>query len=483
MKKALVVAFLAGAATVFGFAPFGVFPVSFVTLALLFHLWRSAATPRQAACLGFGWGLGCFLAGVSWVYVSMHDVGGMAMPLAVIATTLFCSYLALFPALAGYLFRRAATTDFRSILLAASLWTLTEWLRGWLLTGFPWLAVGYSQTPPSPLAGYAPLIGVFGVGALVAGVASWLAYRWRRTSTWAGIALVMLGGAALHGVPWTQPTGQTLTVSLLQGNIPQSLKWVPEHLPRSLDIYARLADEHPAQLTVLPETAVPLFFDQIPREFLHRLTRHGDVMLGGILRNAQGYTNAAIALSRDGALQTYSKIHLVPFGEFVPRGFAWFFGLVDIPMSDFSAGAPGQKPLVVAGQQLMPNICYEDLFGEELLSALPQATLLVNLSNTAWFGDSLAQPQHLQIARMRALETGRPILRATNTGMTAALAPDGGIVAALPPFTADALTVSVRGYAGLTPYARLGNGPAIVLALATCGLALLVRQRRPSGGR
>jgi apolipoprotein N-acyltransferase len=480
MKKALLVAFLAGAATVLGFAPFGLFPLPILTLALLFHLWRRAASPRQAAWQGFAWGLGCFLAGVSWVYVSLHDVGGMALPLAAVATLLFCVWLSLFPTLAGYLFRRVATADFRSILLAAGLWTLTEWLRGWLLTGFPWLAIGYSQAPPSPLAGYAPIVGVYGVGLLVAGVASWLTFGWRRVSTWIGIAAIVGGGFALRPVAWTQPVGAPLTVSLLQGNIPQSLKWVPEHLQLSLETYARLADQHPAQLTVLPETAVPLLLDQIPREFLHRLTRHGDVMLGSVLHNATGYTNAALALSSDGVMQAYSKAHLVPFGEFVPPGFAWFFGLVNIPMSDFSAGAPNQPPLVVRGQRLMPNICYEDLFGEELLAALPRATLLVNLSNTAWFGDSLAQPQHLQIARMRALETGRPILRATNTGMTAALAPDGVVIAALPPFTADALTVSVRGHTGLTPYARIGNA----LALALAGLAIVASvTRRSVNGR
>lgn len=481
MNRAALVAFLTGAATVFGFAPFELFPLPVLTLGLLFHLWRRAENPRQAAWRGFAWGMGCFLAGVSWVYVSLHDVGGMAMPLAGIATLLFCAWLALFPALAGYLFRRTATADFADVPLAAGLWTLTEWLRGWLLTGFPWLAIGYSQAPPSPLAGFAPVVGVHGLGFIVACLAAALVFHHRRG--WLVVAGVALAGLGLRGVAWTQPAGAPLSVSLLQGNIPQSLKWVPEHLQLSLETYARLADEHPAQLTVLPETAVPLFYDQIPRQFLHRLTRHGEALLGSALRTAGGYTNGALAVSPDGAVQAYSKVHLVPFGEFVPPGFAWFFGLVNIPMSDFSAGAPDQEPLVVDGQRLMPNICYEDLFGEELLRALPRATLLVNLSNTAWFGDSLAQPQHLQIARMRALETGRPILRATNTGMTAALAPDGGIVAALPPFAAGALTVSVRGHTGLTPYARTGNLPAILFALAACGLAPRVRQRRLRNGR
>ncbi len=477
MRKTPLVAFLTGAATVFGFAPFELFPLPLLTLGLLFHLWRRAGSPRQAAWQGFAWGMGCFLAGVSWVYVSLHDVGGMAMPLAAAATLLFCVWLALFPALAGYLFRRAATADFADLPLAAGLWTLTEWLRGWLLTGFPWLAIGYSQAPPSPLAGFAPIFGVHGLGLIVAFLAAALVFH--RCRGWIVVVGVALVGLGLRDVAWTQPAGAPLSVSLLQGNIPQSLKWVPEHLQLSLETYARLADEHPAQLTVLPETAVPLFYDQIPRDFLRRLTRHGDAMLGGVTRHGVGYNNAALTLSPDGIVQTYAKVHLVPFGEFVPPGFAWFFGLVNIPMSDFSAGAPNQPPLVVAGQRLMPNICYEDLFGEALLPALPRATLLVNLSNTAWFGDSLAQPQHLQIARLRALETGRTILRATNTGMTAAIAPDGRVTAVLPPFTTGALKVSAQGFSGLTPFARVGN--ALAVSLACLAVAIAVARRRVNG--
>ena len=483
MSKSLLVASLAGAATVFGFAPFEVLPIPVLTLALLFHLWRRADSAPGAAWLGLAWGLGCFLAGVSWVYVSLHDVGGMAMPLAAIATLLFCGGLALFPALVGYLFRRAATTDFRAIPLAAGLWTLAEWLRGWLLTGFPWLAIGYSQTPPSPLAGYAQVVGVYGVGLLVAGVASCLTFAWRRPLAWLAIGIVVAGGAGLRTITWTRPAGEPLNASLLQGDVPQSLKWVPENLRLSMDTYARLAAEHPARLTVLPETAIPLPFDRIPEEFLRRLTAAGPVLMGAAIRDRSGgYVNGALAVTPELSIASYAKVHLVPFGEFVPPGFGWFFGLVDIPMSNFSAGARQQRPLDVAGQKIMPNICYEDLFGEELLAALPDATLLVNLSNTAWFGDSLAQPQHLQIARLRALETGRMILRATNTGMTAAITPDGRVTAALPPFTAGALEVAAQGFSGLTPFARFGNTLAAWLACLAVAVAVLRRRVNGRGG-
>ena len=358
---------------------------------------------------------------------------------------------------------------------------MIEWLRSWLLTGFPWLSVGYSQTPPSPLAGFAPLFGVFGVGFLLVLIAVLLASGWRNLRVLAVVAIVIAAGQGLRTVGWTQPVGEPFTAALLQGNIPQSLKWIPENLPLSVQTYARLASEHPAQLTVLPETAIPLMFDQIPREVLETLTRHGDVLLGTAIRTREGgYTNGAVALTPQLAVQAYAKEHLVPFGEYIPPGFSWFFGLVNIPMDDFTAGPPGQKPFAVLGQKLMPNICYEDAFGDQVRAGLPEATVLVNLSNTAWFGDSLAQPQHLQIARMRAMETGRPMLRATNTGMTAALAPDGSVSAVLPPFTADALTVRVRGYAGRTPFAQVGDRFAALVACLVCLPAWRARRKMPA---
>ncbi len=432
MRGTRAAALLLGAATVLGFAPFGLYPLPLLTLALL-------------------------------------------------ATVLFCAVLALFPALAGYVFRRWLGGGVGpQALLAAGAWTLVEWLRSWVFTGFPWLAIGYSQGPPSPLATYAPIIGVFGVGFLAAFCAALLAFGWKRFWPAVIVVAVVGGGFGLRGFGWTEPVGGPITVALLQGNIPQSLKWKPENLTLSIDTYTRLAARHPAQLTVLPETAMPLMFDEISRDVLRALTSHGDALLGVAVRtqengHADGYVNAAVALTPDLQVHAYAKRHLVPFGEYVPPGFDWFFRLVDIPMSDFTAGPSRQKPLDLAGQKVMPNICYEDVFGGEILRGLPQATLLINISNTAWFGDSLAQPQHLQIAQMRALETGRPMLRATNTGMTAAVAPDGTVSAVLPPFTVGALTVSVRGYQGTTPFAQAGNSPAILLAFLAC---LPARRRR-----
>ena len=479
-----------GGISVFGFAPFELFPLPVLALALLFRLWQRSSSPRGAAGLGFCYGLGFYLAGVSWVYVSLHDVGGMAAPLAIAATVLFCAYLALFPALAGYLSCRLARTDFyKNALLLAGLWTLTEWLRGWLFTGFPWLALGYSQTPPSPLAGYAAVLGSYGIGFLAALIAALPALDWRRKSGWVVILVLLGGGVLLRGMDWTQPAGKPVSVALLQGNIPQSLKWVPERLPLSIDSYVGLAQKHPAALTILPETAIPLFFDELPRDVLKALTQHGDALLGIAIRHREGgYVNGAVAVRKDAVqpaptFQTYAKRHLVPFGEYIPPGFDWFFRLVHIPMADFSAGPRDQPPLAIAGQQIAPNICYEDLFGEEIIRALPQATLLINLSNTAWFGDSLAQPQHLQIARLRAMETGRTMLRATNTGITAAIAPDGRVLGQLPAFTAGALRVEAQGFSGLTPYARWGNTLALLIAIGAVLPAFLAAYRRRQNNR
>ncbi len=471
--RRLIAAFLLGGVSVLGFAPFGIFPLPLIALAALVLL-LSGARARAAAWLAYAFGLGFFLAGVSWVYVSMHEFGGMSLPLAGLAAVLFCGVLAIYPALAGYVYARLASGRFATdALLFAGAWTLTEWLRGWVLSGFPWLALGYAQTPPSPLAGYASLLGVYGVGFVGSLIAALLGLAWhhRERALRAVVAVIVLCGAGygLLQIAWTEPVGKPLRVTLLQGNIEQSLKWRPERLSESLRTYLRLASAHPADLVVLPETAVPLMLDQLPQDYVAELRRHGDVLLGVPSRDEQGRFYNTAVLFDAAPPRLYSKRHLVPFGEFTPPAFAWTLALLHVPMSDFSAGAANQPPLESAGQKIAVNICYEDVFGEEIIRALPEATLLVNLSNTAWFGDSLAQPQHLQIAQMRALETGRTMLRATNTGMTAIVTPQGHVERELQPFTEDALVGEAQGYSGATPYVRWGN--AAVLFLIVCAFA------------
>ena len=491
MRGRCFAAFALGAVGVLGFAPVGWFPLEWLSLGGLFALLvREADGERRtlpATLIAAAFGFGLFLAGVSWVYVSLSVFGGMPMPLAGMATILFCAVLALFPAATGALFVYLAPPSWwRRCLLFAAVWTLFEWCRGWAFTGFPWLAAGYSQTPPSPLAGYAPLVGVYGVSLLSALVGAnlfaigrlWRStaagrergwQRWRPIPPLLAAGLILAGGFLLREAQWTQATGDPVSVALLQGNVPQEMKWRPERFIDSLRTYYRLALDNPAQLTVLPETALPAFLDQVPAEYLDALgqlalRRNGDLLLGIAIAEGSEYFNAAWSAGASGQ-QRYSKVHLVPFGEFVPRGFAWFMAMANIPMSNFTAGSPGQPPLRLAGQSVGVNICYEDAFGEEIIGALPAATLLVNVSNVAWFGDSLAPAQHLQIARMRALESGRMMLRATNTGMTAIVDVNGQVVSALPPFTRGALVAEVQGHSGATPYVRWGNWPVVVFAV------------------
>jgi apolipoprotein N-acyltransferase len=376
-------------------------------------------------------------------------------------------------------FKRWQPTDFwRQAVLFAALLAAGDWIRSWLFTGFPWLALGYSQTPPSPLAGFAPLFGVFGLSALVA-LSGALLLRLRIGAT--ALIVLSLTGFGLRQIEWTSPQGEPVSVALIQGNIPQEMKFRPEAFIRTLNLYRDLIDANPAQLTLLPETAFPVFIDQLPEAYIDALKalagrQKGDIILGTLTGDNNTYYNSALSLGTS-PLQVYSKSHLVPYGEFIPPGFAWFMAYAHIPASSFSRGPEMQAPLAVAGQQVAANICYEDVFGSEIIRALPEAGILANLSNTAWFGDSLAQPQHLQIAQMRALETGRPMLRATNTGMTAIVAPDGTVQAALPPFTTGALRGAVQAHGGSTPYGRLGDWPAVAL-IATLLLLGLVRKRR-----
>ena len=487
---ASLAAFLLGAATVLGFAPAGLAPLPVLTAAGLLWLWQGAAAPRRAAALGFAFGLGLFLAGVSWVYVSLHQFGAMPAPLAAIATLLFCAFLALFPALVGYLQARSGRplAD-RQLLLIPALWVLAEWVRDWIFTGFPWLTLGYSQAA-SPLGAYATLIGVFGVSWLVwlcAGLLLALARGGRRAAALAALALLAGAGYALREIEWTQPQGAPVTVSLLQGNIPQEMKWDEARYASTIQLYRRMTADSAARLTVLPETAIPRFLDALDPELLRTLaatarSHGGDLIIGLPVRDGPGrYYNSVLGLGTS-ATQRYDKTHLVPFGEFIPPGFGWVLAVLQIPLSDFSRGSAAQAPLALAGQKIAVNICYEDAFGEEIIRALPEATLLVNVSNVAWFGDSLAPHQHLQIAQLRALETGRTMLRATNTGMTAIIDHHGNIAAALPEFTRGALNGSAQGRSGATPYVRWGNAPVMALALLVCGLFTLGRTRTRGAG-
>jgi apolipoprotein N-acyltransferase len=504
-----LLAFVAGAATVFAFAPFSLAPVTLAALALLFLLWQNAATGQDGAWLGFTFGCGLFGAGVSWVYIALETFGGMPMPIAVIATAGFVAYLALWPALAGWVVVRATTAgSWTRLLAAAAAWTLAEWLRGYVFTGFPWLAVGYAEllaAGPLPLAGYAPLGGVFLVSlavalcaAAVAGIMSELA-RARLAhgvACLAGLMLVIGGGAALTRIEWTTAQGPPVAISLVQGNVSQAQKFDPEFRPQNYELYERLVRISKGRLVVLPESAFPQFADEIPGEVFLRLADAGRARDGNILVGlftiepplAKGdderIYNSVVSLGA-APPQLYRKRHLVPFGESIPLKplTGWFINRVlAIPLADQAAGPAVQPPFEVAGQKVALNICYEDAFGAELNPVARAATLLVNVTNDAWYGRSIAARQHNQIAAMRALETGRPMLRATNTGITSAIAHDGHVLAELPWFTSGILEIEIAGRVGDTPYLRFGDLPALLLACVLL-VAVAIGARRRSGNR
>jgi apolipoprotein N-acyltransferase len=480
-----------GAVNVFSFSPFDLFPLPLFTFAALMSLWVRAGHMRKAGFLGFAFGLGYFGAGVSWIYVSLHDFGGMPALVTVLVTALFCAYLALFAAAAGWLaLRLAPGGGLTFILAAAASWTLGEWLRGWLFSGFPWLTIGYSQVPTSPLAGFAPLFGVFGVSfvtVLAAGmIQGFISKPERRWSFALGVLLLLAGGFGLGQVVWTTPFGAPLSVSLLQGNIAQEMKFREESLIGQLQTYLDLTKQNPAQLVILPESAVPLLRSQVPEGYLEQLegmakARGGDLLLGLFDHDEStgAIYNSVISLGTS-ATQIYRKHHLVPFGEFIPMKplVGWVYDtFLHIPLADQARGAHVQEPIKVAGQRVAVDICYEDAFGEEIVRQLPEATLLVNVSNDAWFGERIAPWQHTQIAQTRALETGRYMLRATNTGVTSIIDHRGELLGHLPQLTTAALRGTAQGREGETPYVRLGNAPIVALSLAVIGALAWPRRR------
>lgn len=485
----LLAAMFAGAVAVLGFAPFQLFPLPVVSLAVLFGLLAHRQRAGDGFVLGLAWGLGFFVAGISWLYVALNRFGGMPGAIAALCIFLFAAYLALWPAIASELFVRfKGRRVWRNALLAAGLWMLAEWLRGWLLTGFPWLSIGYSQTPPSPLAGFFPLLGVFGVSGIVVVIAAGLGMMAprgaHRMMPWTLATLIVLGsGYGLRGITWTQPAGESLSVALVQTNIEQDLKWERGRLRQWLDLNDQFVRSAEARLVVLPESTLPVLSELLPEGYLAKMSgglsaRGSDAIVGVFMRDAEGRIyNAALSLGAS-ETQRYAKQHLVPFGEYSPPTFDWFYRVANIPMSDQTSGGPNQAPMRFDDQRLALNICYEDAFGNEIRSRAEEATILVNLSNLAWYGDSFAQPQHLQIARVRAMETGRPMLRATNTGMTAAIGPQGELIGVLPPFTRGVLEVSVQGMRGQTPYLRWGDGMALGLALAALLPAVMRRRNK-----
>ena len=496
--RAALITLLAGAASVLSFAPFGAWWLVFGTTAGMLYLVRLQTARLAAAGLGFLFGLGMFLAGVGWVYLSMADYGGIPPLLAATLTLAFCAYLAAFHSLfAACAWSLRAWPETAAGLTVAGLWSGGEWLRG-ELGGLPWLSLGYSQVPSSPLAGYLPVLGVYGAGAFLIfaawALSSMLARRLRLPYAIAAIGLVLVLGASLEHVPWTRPTGVVTSVALLQGNVEQDIKWRPEHVNATLEQYAAMVERTSARLVVLPETALPLFADEIAASYLQRLRRHveeqGALLAFGVVERqaspagTQVY-NSTLGVS-SGETMRYRKHRLVPFGEYVPFRplLRWALGWIEIPMSDMTPGHALQEPWSFDNQRIAVNICFEDVFGSAIARAAKPSTLLVNLSNLAWFGSSVAAAQHLQIAQARSLETGRYSARATNTGSTAVIDNKGRIIARLQEHLAGTLVARVEGFSGTTPYMRWADWPIVLWALlALMTIILKVRRFGPDSPR
>ncbi|WP_245621704.1 apolipoprotein N-acyltransferase [Sedimenticola selenatireducens] len=488
----LTAAFAAGALSVLAFAPFSLYPLALAGPLLLLWLWRDA-TPRFGFQSGWAYGLGLLGFGVFWLHISIDQFGNMGTAAAMAITLLFVLAIALYYGLVGWLTARlwqAGMGGWWLFGLVPSLWVLGEWLRGWILTGFPWLLLGYSQID-SPLAGYAALFGVYGVSWLLL-LSAVLLFRLLSPAVtgrlWlaCGLALLWGGGLLLSLVTWTEPAGPPLKVSMIQGNIAQEAKWRRDSLRPTLDLYTGLTRENwQSNLIIWPETAVPAFAHQVEELLLRPLTEEAlanqSALLIGIPMwdvESGAYYNSMISLGQERG--SYAKRHLVPFGEFMPLK-AWLRPLIDwlqIPMSDFTAGDSTRPLLRVAGYWAGISICYEDAFGEEVIEALPQAAFLVNASNDAWFGDSLAPSQHLEIARMRALESGRYLLRSTNTGISALIDPKGKVRDFSPAFQRHVLSGEIIPMQGATPYVRIGNWGVVLFSCLVVGGALFRFGRR-----
>ncbi len=480
-----VTSLLAGIILAMAFAPFELGYLSVIVLYALFLSWEDVSAAK-AAWRGYLFGLGVFGAGVSWVYVSVHDYGHASALSAGLVTAAFVGFWALFPALAGYCAVRAqfAVGHRLNVLVLPLVWVLVEYLRGdWVLNGFPWLQVAYGHID-TPLGGYIPIIGVYGTGFLVALSASLcrFAAKNRSKAIWPITILVSiwLGGGLLKTIRWTHPIGNAFPVALVQGNIPQDQKWLPDNKLKTLQKYRTLTDAHwQSKLIIWPESSIPAYLSEVDGFFITPLEadaqKHGtDLVVSLPLedRDSEALYNGVLNLGHE--RRVYKKNHLLPFGEYLPLQplSGYVLNLLGIKLGNFTSGGAHQPLLKANGYAFATTICYEDVFGDEVIQNSQAAAFLVNVTNDAWFGDSIEPHQHLQMARMRALETGRYLLRATNTGATAIVDAQGKIINQAPLFETAVLTGTVVPMGGVTPYVRIGD--TWIMAFLAGGLLVLI---------
>lgn len=488
-----LLAIVAGALITPSLAPFSIWPLGLFSLGLLVWLLEDIS-PRRAALRGWCYGLGLFGAGTSWVYVSIHVYGYAPVPLAVFLTVLFSAGLALFTALTTYVYARwVRPAPLGNTLGFAAVITLGDWWRSWFLTGFPWLYPGYGHID-SPLSGWAPVVGIYGLSFIIALTAALLCRQIvsRQLSHWGLAALVStwLGGVILAQIDWVEPADrEPVSVAMVQANIPQDEKWIPEQFEPTLDTYRRMSESLWANydIVIWPEAAIPGFYHQA-EEFLtaidHQASAAGASLITGLpsidtsVRPRRFY-NSVMAMGSGSGL--YHKQRLVPFGEYVPLE-SWLRGLIeffDLPMSDFTRGSADQPGITSQDLLLAPFICYEIVYPDLVASWLPQADLLLTVSNDAWFGSSVGPLQHLQMAQMRALENGRYLLRSTGSGVSAIVDHRGHITERGGQFTREVITGEALVLTGSTPFSITASWPILGLSLLLCiGLPLFAAKMR-----
>lgn len=480
-----------GATLVLAFAPINWYPFAFIAPAILYALLQRKSS-QEAALIGWWFGVGQFGAGVSWIYVSIHVYGFTPIPIAVVFTGLFISVLAIFPLIQCYLLVRffPKNSNSKLFLVYPLSWVLIEWIRSWIFTGFPWLLIAYSQVNDPLLKGFVPILGEFGVGALTIFISASLFYivsNYKKCSkimmSILSILLIAISGQVLFHINWTKPLGKPISVALIQGDISQSIKWDPNKVRSIVKTYYDLTIQHwHEKIIVWPEAAVPLPLNDAekfltPMDALAK--QHHVSIITGIpvqVNDSFKYYNAMIGLG-DGSGHYY-KQHLVPFGEYVPmanllRGFMRFFNL---PMSDMIPGSTSQSDLKADNIVVDPFICYEIAYAQDLFRQASQSAVLLTISDDAWFGDSLAPAQHLQIGQFRALQSGRDLLFDGNNGITAIVNDKGKIINRIPQFVQGVLVGDFQPRTGKTPWLYIGNQPIILFMFIV--LAILVWNER-----
>ncbi|MEM7196077.1 MAG: apolipoprotein N-acyltransferase [Pseudomonadota bacterium] len=484
-----LLAIMAGAAHAVSFAPFGWWPLGIVSLMILFGLWLKS--DARSFLIGFMFGLAQFGIGISWMYISIHTFGGMPPIIAGLCIFALVAFMSLYPALCGWvqsLFRRKSRRS-RLFFIIPAFWVAFEWLRGWLLTGLPWLTTGYAFVD-TPAINLAPVGGVYAISLLVAVTAGVLiaivTFSAKKSLVmFVLVAIVWAGSWQLGRLEWTAPGGNSLDVGVVQNNVPLLRKWDAESQARIIGDYLDASDElKDADVIVWPEAAIPAFRDQLPDQFWQRLQTHPADFISGLLeRRTSGDAlrefNSMFAVSGN-ELSLYSKQHLVPFGEYFPV--PWLIRplteMLNIPMTNFSAWTMEQPPLPAGGIKFAASICYEDAFPHVWRDQVPASGALVNISEDMWFGDSLAPHQRLQMARFRTVETGRPMVRASNNGLSSLINHNGKILTIAPQFEPALVSGRIEPRTGTTPYVKYGYVPVMGVIAGWGLLGLLFGRRR-----